>query len=624
MAKSARMLPNASTTWKRILVALLALWGAGLIVPEFARVLSNYGSLGFEADNDGKITSVGGPPATDRTVNLHPGDCIDLHRTDLDNRLAVFGSLGGMTYVRPDQEVTLYVAGGSCNDVAARSSKRVLKANNAWMTPANRIMLVADQISGLFFIGVAAALVWQRPSAMTWGFFFYAIWFNPGQWFVSYAQLQRHWYWLIPQQVLQAVAQAIGYAGFVTFALRFPHNRVEPRWRPVEKMLPALVLALIALQLLSFGTILGFQTEAVSRWYYWTGYGIDIAVLFILRFRRKAQAPEDQQRTRWVHWGCRAGLFAFIFADSNMATGAWTPLWDNVCPSPIGALMCSNGGPSETFLLAIFLLNGSLALAVFHAVRHHRVIDVRFALSRGATLLLTSFIIAALLTGVSMLIEHLLHESLASPIFIYLLVVASVKLSFDKLHEWLKERCDYLFFKRLHTAEKRLKHAAENLRTASNRDAIDAQLITEAVAALDLASAAIFRLDADGRYHRAPHAIAWPPGLAMTIPFGESLLHKLASTQQPVQLRSRDMHESMPKGSAQPVIAVPVLAGNALDTIVIYGAHTTGDKLSDEEVQLLAILDASAASAYDRVDALALRNKIHELQAKTSSVGFDA
>jgi hypothetical protein len=603
-----------SKGWKRGLILGLVIWSVGLIVPELARVPNNYGTLGFEANNDGVIIAVDGPPATDPNVHLKRGDCIDLHRTALPDRLAVFGSMGGMTYVRPDLQVTLYVADDSCDNSLERSTRRVLTAHQEPMSAANGIVLAATQILGVFFIGLAAVLVWQRPSAMTWGFFLYAIWFNPGQWFVSYAELQRHWYWLIPQQVLQTIAQAIGYAGFVSFALRFPHNDVEPRWQPVERMLPALVAVLIVLQLLSFGTAFGFRTESVSRWNYWAGYAIDIAVLIILYERRKTQAPEDQQRTRWVHWGCWVGLTAFIFADSNMATGAWTPLWDSVCPTWLGALICTGGSPSETFLLFCFLLNANLALAVFHAVRHHRVIDLRLALSRGAVLFVTSFIIAALLATASLPIEETLHESFASQVFVYVPLFALLKMTFDRLHDWLKERCDRLFFKRLHVAEERLKHVAANLINATTEDAIEQQLVDEPVRVLNLASAAIFRSDADGSYHRTSHSFGWSSDTAATIPFRKSLLDKLAQGTRPVWLGSQDIDVLMPQGAAQPVIAVPVGAGE-LRAIALYGARATGDNLTEDESQLLEILATAAGRAFDRVESLSLRNKLSALQA---------
>jgi hypothetical protein len=327
---------------------------------------------------------------------------------------------------------------------------------------------------------------------MTWGFFLYGLWFNPGQYFVFYAEFQRYPYLLLTQEVLQAAAQAVGYGGFVTFALRFPHNEVEPQWRFAERLLPVLVAVLFVLQLASFGTGLGFKTEMIGRWSYVAGYAVDIVVLLILRFRRKTQAPEDQQRTRWVYWGCRVGLLAFIFADSNMATSFWNPLWEPFCGSGSrpARWVCDDGGLSETALLACFMLNATVAVAVFHAVRRHRVIDVRFALSRGTTLLLTSVIIAGALAGIGIWIEDYLHESLASRIAVYVLVVLVLKLVFEWLHERFNEACDHWLFHRFHLAEERLRIVADELPSVESLDAIDRTLIAEPVASLDLASAA--------------------------------------------------------------------------------------------------------------------------------------
>ena len=46
------------------------------------------------------------------------------------------------------------------------------------------------QIAGIAVVIAAAWLVWSRPSAMSWGFFLYVNWFNPGQEYAFYAILQ--------------------------------------------------------------------------------------------------------------------------------------------------------------------------------------------------------------------------------------------------------------------------------------------------------------------------------------------------------------------------------------------------------------------------------------------------
>jgi hypothetical protein len=83
-------------------------------------------------------------------------------------------------------------------------------------------------------------------------------------------------------------------------------------------------------------------------------------------------------------------------------------------------------------------------------------------------------------------------------------------------------------------------------------------------------------------------------------------------------LQAPDIHPSMPGGSAQPVIALPVLQTGVLRCVVLYGARTAGDRPTDEELQLLSRLVTAAGSAYERAEKLALREKISELQAAAS------
>jgi GAF domain-containing protein len=57
----------------------------------------------------------------------------------------------------------------------------------------------------------------------------------------------------------------------------------------------------------------------------------------------------------------------------------------------------------------------------------------------------------------------------------------------------------------------------------------------------------------------------------------------------------------------------------ALRTIALYGAHTTGDRPNQEEVQLLKTLAAAAGHAYERAEVLALRKEISALREAVPS-----
>ncbi len=53
------------------------------------------------------------------------------------------------------------------------------------------MILGLQQAAGVAVVLGAAWLVWIRPGPMTWGFFVYAMYFNPGQVFFFWAWLQQ-------------------------------------------------------------------------------------------------------------------------------------------------------------------------------------------------------------------------------------------------------------------------------------------------------------------------------------------------------------------------------------------------------------------------------------------------
>src|SRR5208282_1271425 len=87
-----------------------------------------------------------------------------------------------------------------------------------------------------------------------------------------------------------AGSQAAGYAGFLLFVLRVPADRSDRRWRPVERALPLVALALASLQLLSMAYLFGYRTATVTRATLLSGYAVDAAALIILLARRRPTA----------------------------------------------------------------------------------------------------------------------------------------------------------------------------------------------------------------------------------------------------------------------------------------------------------------------------------------------
>ena len=265
-------------------MVVLACWATLVVGPDIMRTFHDFGTLGFSADNNGVISSVDGPPAS--TAGLRPGDRIDLQgmrcnsslpdrATRCANLLSVFGGMGGLQYVLPGRDFTLWVKPLKNGQLLPAKAVHLRSVADS-LSLLDRAVVLLDWAAGIGFILLAATLVWRAPQLMTWGLFLYAMWFNSGPYFVYYAYLQQWPGALLVQEVLQAIAQALGYAGFVLFALRFPNNRTEEHWKWLERALPLLVVVLAGMQLVSFSTALGNQTETISRASYLAGYAVDL------------------------------------------------------------------------------------------------------------------------------------------------------------------------------------------------------------------------------------------------------------------------------------------------------------------------------------------------------------
>lgn len=589
--------------------AALMLWGLALIVPDVWRVFVEFGTIGLQVNNDGVVYTAPEGPARDS--GIQQGDRVDLRRMacpgpSCGDLLSVVGGMGGVQYLRLGHPVRLRLISRRCPDTpgaVARSAPAGRCAFAVTLDPVahrlgvpERAALLLDELLGVFFIGLAGALLWQRPSAMTWGFFLYALWFNPGQTFVAYANLQRYPTLFILQEAAQGLAQAAGYVGFVVFALSFPGTAIEPRWRRISRALPYLAGVLAALQLASFGATFGIRSELVTRASYLAGYAVDALVVVVLWLRLRSQTLKDRQRMRWVMWSCVAGLPAFILADSLSSTSLW-----------------GSWSPPETIVDLLYLLNAGIAVAVYHAVRWHRVVDVRFALSRAATLLATWVLVGIVLVLGARMLEEVVAGLRVQQALLVALVVG-LTLVFEHLHDRLNRLCDRLFFRRLHRAAERLRRVETTLPEADSPAAIDAALIGEVVATLRLEAAAVYVRRRDGAFEPRVPGINWQRA-PRTLPADDSLVAHLETMAKPVRLeRIGWPRDGWPADAPRPSLAVPILSHRALVAIGLYGAHATGDDLNAEEVSMLAQLARAAGAAYDHVEVRLLRAQLDALR----------
>jgi hypothetical protein len=586
---------------QRTLLIVLVAWGLVMIVPDLWRVVQPLGSFGFYADNDGLIYNVTGP-FDDQTASpawkagIREGDRLDLSKMrclpyDAATCGSVLSALGGIQFAVPGRSITIDLA--STPDQPVRQVYLV-----AIERPTNflkRAVLILDQIAGILVVLAAAWLVWTRPGGMSWGFFLYVMWFNPGQSFQFYALLQ-HWpLLLLAQNVAGCIAQAVGFTGLLLFVLRVPNDKPDPRWRALERALPLIALALTLLLLASYGSAFGYRTEIGTRAGILTGFIVASCALAILMVRRRTQTPEDYQRVRWVIWGCLIGLPSFLLAELASETTLFNTRWGDFTPS-------------EDIIGLLYLVNGILCLFVFEAVQRPRVVSVAIPLRRVT-------ILGLILSAPALLLHHQidsLQKQLALPSWAWLALGAFALFLISRLHEGAVAVVDRFFNRALDQFERTL---SQGMREAQEPADLDRLLADEPWRALKLSSAATFRRqgsslvrDEDGR--------GWEGCATRELNLEQPMLAPV-STGLPFGLEEQDDDGiDFPPGLRKPVLAVPAADPVRCFALSLYGPHAVGTDLDANERAMLSRLARFAAAMYAELEAIELRHRMAMLERK--------
>jgi len=584
----------------RILLIGLSLWGLAMIVPDLMRVGWPLASFGFYANNDGLIYDVTGP-FPNKTVSpawkagIRRGDQLEFSRLNCVPKYYsvacrdALAELGGVQYTLPGHRTTLYLA-----PTVSQPARQVTLV--AEVRPSHFLasfVLILDQIAGILVVIAGAWLVWTRPSAMSWGFFLYVNWFNPGQSYVYYAVLQQWPMLLLAQDVLGCIAQAVGWAGLILFVIRVPNDETEPRWRAVERVLPLMALVLALLLMASYGGVLGFRTEFVTRVGIISGFLVALCALAILMLRRKTQKPEDYQRLRWVIWGCVIGLPAFVIAELASETTAFNTVWGDFTPS-------------DQIVGLFFLLNGVLCLFVFDAVRRERVVNVAIPLRRVTII---SFFLSVPVLLLSTEAERI-QGSFDLPNWAWLVVGAATVFVISSLHAGAARIVDRYFNRELDQLERELGSGLTNAQATAD---IERLLVDEPFRRMRLTSAASFCREGSS-FLRHGDGNGWDESMARTIREDDPLLAPVAQGKPFSLSEQAEAGLSLPSGLSRPDLGVPVVNPVRCFAVSLYGPHTSGTDLDAYERAMLGRLAHQAAAIYVELETGKLREKVRLLE----------
>ena len=602
-------MPSYEQIAGRVLLVALAFWALAMIVPDFYRLYQPLGSFGFYANNDGVITDIQGPFLNQTAspafrAGLRVGDRLDLAQMRCIpirtlRCASAMAALGGFRLVANQQRAELVMATAPGRPARELNIVAEQRPYNGWVLA----VLLLDQIAAMLVILAAAWLVWTRPGIMTWGFFLYVIWFNPGQSAQYYALLQLYSpIALLMQNIVGAIAQGIGSAGFIWFALRAPNDETTSRWRPVELILPFIAIVLAVLLTLSYANLLGYPTEAVTRVGVMSGIVVAACAFLILLARQEELPPQDYQRLRWVIWGCLIGLPALVFADAGTTTTLLNILWPGY-------------SPPEQFWGLLYLVNGVLCLLVSEAVRRPYVVRVSIPLRRVTILGLLLSLPVLFLHETFDHLSEAVRKNVTLPAWAWLALAAAIIFLISKVHDSAAHYLDWLFNRSVAKAGERLGDAVLK---AENYGEVEVQIVQGVRSALGLTSASIFR-EQDRTFRRTSADQSWDNAARILDP-RDPILER-ARGHRPYDVSDdAAARNDLPGGLMRPILAVPV--GDRLRCLglALYGPHATGNALSHDERSMLAELADKAASVFMKVSDEQLRSRITALETELRTI----
>ncbi|HKW44789.1 MAG TPA: hypothetical protein VJN22_03970, partial [Candidatus Eremiobacteraceae bacterium] len=261
---------------------------------------------------------------------------------------------------------------------------------------------------------------------------------------------------------------------------------------------------------------------------------------------------------------------------------------------------------------SLLCLNLLVPITIAYAVIHYHVIDVTFFISRAVVYA----VLTALLVAVFALIDYEIGQQLGG-LKVAIQVVASIGFAFwlTAIHNRINVFVDKLLFKRRYEAERQLARIARALPHAQSPETVDRMLVDEPVAALDLASAALFRTDDGGRAVLTRH-LGWPETCPSALEADDSLVLQLTADQTPLNLREVRWHRvDLPTATARPLLALPVTLRRRLAAFVLYSGHVGGEALDPTEQRIVSALAVGASAAYDHLEAENLRKRVAELES---------
>lgn len=262
---------------------------------------------------------------------------------------------------------------------------------------------------------------------------------------------------------------------------------------------------------------------------------------------------------------------------------------------------------------------GPLSTIVFifftsYAIVRHRLLDIRFVITRSLIYFFLILFVAGTFTGLSFLSAVVFRELTgASNLVTTILVSLIIVVTLDPLKRWISRLTDDIFYK----AKIDYQDVLQQISEVINREIELEQLIKSVSSTLQtrlkIGFAAIALADEKGDFREFGHhdhalqPIELPASSSVIrylkrdgkITILESLERKIQDTSDPVKMkeleRSRDEMERM-----HAALAGPILAQGKFNAVLVLGPKLSGDTFSNDELKLFQTLTPQIGSAIEK------------------------
>lgn len=435
-------------------------------------------------------------------------------------------------------------------------------------------------IAALTLYGLGAVQVTIASMAFSW---------LPDPWFGGFAATFMALFGTLPLMAL------------VPFVTRFPS---EP------KTADAIVRMRVG-DVIFFAALAACFVQAIYEpivFFTWSAFDVWIQIIVLAvvsgftAFAYHDAAGEARRRIGWVFIGLLVTAIGYAWSD-------------------VGNYLSGPGLAHLDVVTALsFTPSTALPISLAYAVLRHRVLDIGFALNRTMVYGVMTALVVAVVSLADFVAGRLMRQERLA-LAVEALITIGFGFGIQWIHAHTERLIDRVVFRARHMAERRIEYRIGALAFAASSDAIDDALSMDAAHFLDLASAAVFRYEAETGPFERRTSTGWDNASLTNVDYDALLVRTLRSLERPFVLDDVDISlESAPSGAARPVIAVPLSAQHALIGFVLYGNRRDGALPDPEECALLARLCAAASTAYATVEAHELRERAAFLERSLAAL----